>query len=216
MKVFQISQTIVHFNEWKPLISSTFHYFWGHWDLKVIKNHQDQKFKIIQFFWIFILQRNFKNWPLWHPKQLGNVFNNLLIKMHCNICFAFILKWLQVRSGQFCLLWLLSMLLSDSLSAFNCFLKIFLICMIVSLIDNSNLLSTFSFSWIPAYNMEIRNMTNQAILLINEFLASTMDLRPWMDVFWQNSFRMLSTMMTAKKKMWMLSNLIKRFVRTQY
>ena len=81
---------------------------------------------------------------------------------------------------------------------FNCFLKIFLICMIVCHID---LLSTFSFSWIPAYNMEIRNMTNQAILLINEFLASTMDLRPWIDVFWQNSFKMPCTIMTAKKKM---------------
>ena len=93
------------------------------------------------------------------------------------------------------------MLLSDSLPAFNCFLKIFLIYMIVSLIDIANLLSTFSFSWIPAYNMEIRNMTNQAILLINEFLASTMDLRPWIDVFWQNSFRMPCTILAAKKKM---------------
>ena len=73
--------------------------------------------------------------------------------------------------------------------------------MIVCHIDNTNLLSTFPFSWIPAYNMEIENMTNQAILLINEFLASTMDLRPWIDVFWQNSFRMPCTIMAAKKKM---------------
>jgi hypothetical protein len=49
--------------------------------------------------------------------------------------------------------------------------------------------------------MEITNMTAQAILLIRELLASTMELRPWIDVFWQNSFRIAITMMTTKKEM---------------
>ena len=89
---------------------------------------------------------------------------------------------------------------------FNCFLKIFLICMIVCHIY---LLSTFPFSWTPAYNIEITNMTNQAILLIRELLASTMDLRPWIDVFWQNSLRMPGTNMT-KRKMWIMSILISK------
>ena len=50
-------------------------------------------------------------------------------------------------------------------------------------------------------------MTNQAILLIRELLASTMELRPWIDEFWQNSFRVPCTMMTTKKKIQMLSNI---------
>jgi hypothetical protein len=49
--------------------------------------------------------------------------------------------------------------------------------------------------------MEITNMTNQANLLIRELLVSTMELRPWIDVFWQNSFRMVFTIMNTKKKM---------------
>ena len=93
------------------------------------------------------------------------------------------------------------MLMSDSLPMFNCFLEIFLLGMIFYNIDNVNLLSTLSFSWIPAYDMEATNMTNQAILLTRELLASTMELRPWIDVFWQNSFRMVFTIMTTKKKM---------------
>ena len=48
--------------------------------------------------------------------------------------------------------------------------------------------------------MDIKNMTAQAILLIRELLASTMELRPWIDVFWQNSFRTPCTMMTPKKE----------------
>ena len=43
-------------------------------------------------------------------------------------------------------------------------------------------------------------MIAQAILLIREFLASTMELRPCIDVLWQKSFRMAFTMMTLKKE----------------
>ena len=91
------------------------------------------------------------------------------------------------------------MFLSDSLLTYNCFLKIFLLCMIFYYVDNVNLLSTFSISWFPAQDMEIMNMTAQAILLIRELLDSTIELRPCIDVFWQNSFRMAFTMMTTKK-----------------
>jgi hypothetical protein len=49
--------------------------------------------------------------------------------------------------------------------------------------------------------MDIKNIIAQAILLIRELLASTMELSPWIDVFWQNSFRTPCTMMTPKKKM---------------
>ena len=58
-----------------------------------------------------------------------------------------------------------------------------------------NLLSTDSLSWIPAYDTEIKNMTNQAILLTRELSALTMKPRPWIDVVSQNSFRVLSNIM---------------------
>ena len=47
--------------------------------------------------------------------------------------------------------------------------------------------------------MDITNITAQAILLIRELLASTMELRPWIDEFWQNFFRTPCTMMNPKK-----------------
>ena len=67
--------------------------------------------------------------------------------------------------------------------------------MIFCHINYVNLLSTDSLSWIPAYDMEIKNMTNQAILLTRELSALTMKPRPWIDVVSQNSFRVLSNIM---------------------
>ena len=49
--------------------------------------------------------------------------------------------------------------------------------------------------------MEIRNITNQAILLIRELLVLTMKLRPWTDVVSQNSFIVFFNIMPPKKKM---------------
>ena len=73
--------------------------------------------------------------------------------------------------------------------------KLILFLMIFCHFDYVNLLSTDSLSWIPAYDTEIKNMTNQAILLTRELSALTMKPRPWIDVVSQNSFMVLSNIM---------------------
>ena len=94
-----------------------------------------QSFNIILVWWIFIynlvnfwFQWNCKNQPQRRPKELS------LMKMY-NISVSYwVYFYPKITSDEawpvLSLRWLQSMLLSDSILTFNCFLKIFLLCMI--------------------------------------------------------------------------------------